>query len=194
MANESKFSLRKHFSTLRSQIPDSYRQAAADSAAKLFSTQAIFSSHEHIACYLPFKDEFNSTPVIEAIWRAKKYCYLPVLQQDEKTLMFVRYVYGDSLRLNKFSILEPKQCEHVIEPQQLDVVIAPLLAFDASGHRLGTGGGYYDHTFAFMLKEKKQTPQIIGLGYAEQEAQQIPIDPWDIHLNAMLTEKTLLTF
>ena len=120
----TKFALRKKYQATRSQIPTPLRQEAGVQAAQLLANLPLFKQSQKIACYLPFKDEFDSSPVIEAIWKAKKHCYLPVLsEKEENALSFVRYEYGDSLRLNKFSILEPSKPKHIIEPQNLELVI-----------------------------------------------------------------------
>lgn len=188
----TKLALRKEFRDIRSKIPAAYRLQAAQAAAKLFANEAILKQSENIACYLPFKDEFDSSLVIESVWNAKKHCYLPVLQEDGKSLYFVRYVYGDSLRLNRYSILEPANVTQVISPEALDLVITPLIAFDLQGHRLGTGGGYYDRTFAFIQEHVSNKPIMMGLGFAAQQAQEVPSDPWDINLKAILTEKNMI--
>jgi 5-formyltetrahydrofolate cyclo-ligase len=147
------------------------------------------SQREHIACYLPFNDEFDSLPVIETIWQAKKYCYLPVLSKsDEKSLCFVRYDYGDALHRNRYGILEPVNLSRVMLPNLLDIVVMPLLAFDVLGHRLGTGGGYYDCTFAFLHDQQDKKPVMVGLGYAAQQVALMPSDPWDIMMAGVVTE------
>ena len=193
MPIDSKFILRQKFRDIRAQIPVLYRQEAALHAAALFDTLPALKHSLHIACYLAFKDEFNSSPVIEAIWKAKKHCYLPVLTEDDgKSLYFVRYEYGDALRPNRYAILEPVNVSRVIAAEKLDMVVTPLLAFDRHGHRLGTGGGYYDRTFAFMHSTLEKKPSMIGLGYAAQEASQLPDDPWDIKLNGVVTEKEII--
>jgi 5-formyltetrahydrofolate cyclo-ligase len=64
----------------------------------------------------------------------------------------------------------------------------PLLAFDASGHRLGYGGGFYDRTL-----EKLAIPAI-GIAYAGQEVASLPHEPHDMALSAILTERGLRRF
>lgn len=185
----AKFQLRKHFKALRSKIKAGYREEASKKAAMIFASQTLFVNSEHIACYLAFKDEFDAAPIIEAIWLAKKKCYLPVLAEDGKSLFFVRYKYGDALHLNRYSILEPVHTTHKLAAELLDITITPLIAFDKEGHRLGTGGGYYDRTFAFLKEPLNEKPHMIGLGYQEQEADKLPSDPWDISLEAVITEQ-----
>jgi 5-formyltetrahydrofolate cyclo-ligase len=190
----SKSALRKKYRDIRSKISATDRQKAAHAAAILFAKQPFFIKAQNIACYLPFKDEFDSLPLIEQIWLAKKQCFLPVLSQinNQNSLIFVRYNYGDSLRVNQFSILEPSNVTRTISPEQLDVVIMPLVAFDKHGHRLGTGGGYYDRTFKFILEPAAKTPRMVGLGYAAQEADELPADPWDIKMTNVITENDIV--
>lgn len=154
----------------------------------------LFKQSEHIACYLSYQYEFLTSPIIEAIWHAKKQCYIPMLSKDEKSkeLTFVKYGYGDGLRFNRFNILEPAHPSDSIPCQALQLVIAPLLAFDSDGNRLGSGGGFYDTTFAFMKEVQAEQPTIIGLGYAAQQANELPADVWDIHLIGALTEKAYI--
>lgn len=129
----------------------------------------------------------DTSPIIQAIWRAKKKCYLPVLTEG-RSLYFVRYDENDTLQPNQFSILEPENTSRKIAPEQLELVILPLVAFDLQGHRLGTGGGYYDRTFAFMHANHKK-PKLLGLAYSKQQADCIPFDPWDITLAGVVTEQ-----
>lgn len=189
--------LRKHFGQLRSQIKIDEREKAAIAAAKHFAEMEVFLTSSNIACYLPFRDEFNSLPLIEKIWQAQKTCYLPILT-DDNTLLFARYQYGDAFIRNRYDILEPKNIKQQIAAHNLDMVITPLVAFDLNGARLGTGGGYYDRTFAFLKvheqqKESSLKPHLVGLAYAIQEtAETLPLDPWDIKLEAIITEKSVI--
>jgi 5-formyltetrahydrofolate cyclo-ligase len=70
------------------------------------------------------------------------------------------------------------------------VILAPLLAFDRKGFRLGYGGGYYDRTLA----ELRRTGEVIaiGLGFAVQEQAAVPSEPWDQTLDMILTECGLI--
>lgn len=148
---------------------------------------------QHIACYLHYKDEFDSLPMLQAIWQAGKKCYLPVLT-EQKSLRFVRYHSGDTLQANQFSILEPTDKTDEISCQDLDMVIMPLVAFDMHGHRLGAGGGYYDRTFASLDRNANKHPLLIGLAYTAQQADLLPADEWDIGLDGIVTEHEFIMF
>lgn len=168
-----------------------YRESAALAAAANFTRQEVFKQSEHIACYLHYRDEFDSLPIMEAIWQANKQCYLPILT-EENSLRFVRYKKGDALQENRYSIFEPVNITNECPPQNLNIVITPLFAFDLQGHRLGTGGGYYDRTFAFLHHSAIKRPLMIGLGYSMQQENSLPFDDWDIGLNGIITEKEFI--
>lgn len=189
---DSKNHLRKEFRAIRSKIPAAYREQAGFKAAQIFAQQQVFLESDSIACYLPFKDEFDSSALIETIWHAKKKCYLPILAKDGKSLFFTQYQYGDALQPNRLGILEPIKTMPQQDPKKLDIVVTPLIAFDVKGHRLGTGGGYYDRTFAFILNQKQANPLMFGLAYAAQQAKLIPAEPWDILLQAVITENGMV--
>lgn len=185
----SKSELRKKFRESRQTISLEYRQQAAEAAAYHFSQSEIFKQAENIGCYFPFGDEFNSLPVVEAIWQASKNCYLPILT-DENKLEFRAYKKNDVLKKNRYQIPEPVAEAKSISLEQLNLVIAPLVAFDLQGHRLGTGGGYYDRTFGSLSSSDR--PIILGLAYAAQQAYFLPSDEWDVNLDGVITEHGIM--
>lgn len=190
-----KAALRAQFKAARAAIHQSKRHADAIAAAHLLSQQSFFNESQHIACYLPFKDEFETDPIIYTIWEAGKNCYLPVLHSHgNQSLHFILYRPDDRLVANRYGILEPINTENEIAAEMLDLVITPLIAFDMQGHRLGTGGGYYDRTFAFLHESKFQKPMMLGLGYSIQAAEHLPAERWDVNLDAILTEEKCLVF
>jgi 5-formyltetrahydrofolate cyclo-ligase len=66
----------------------------------------------------------------------------------------------------------------------------PLVGFDASGNRMGMGGGYYDRTFSFKsLKKGLRGPTLIGLAHEIQRVEELPVESWDIPLTAIVTDQ-----
>jgi 5-formyltetrahydrofolate cyclo-ligase len=86
-----------------------------------------------------------------------------------------------------FGTLAPSELAPQVEP---DVIVMPLLGFDSRGTRLGYGGGYYDRTLAKLGKR----PRLIGLAFSVQEISEIPHEPHDIPLDAVVTEKGVRNF
>jgi 5-formyltetrahydrofolate cyclo-ligase len=74
----------------------------------------------------------------------------------------------------------------------LDLVLAPLVAFDAHGNRLGMGGGFYDRSFAYLLRHTRWLrPRLIGLAYDFQRQSRLPSQAWDVPLQAIATDQHL---
>jgi 5-formyltetrahydrofolate cyclo-ligase len=85
--------------------------------------------------------------------------------------------------------------QKLIDPDQLDLVIVPLVAFDKSGNRLGKGGGYFDRTFEFLNEAPRpKKPFLCGIAYALQALPSIEPEPWDVKLNAVITEEKIHYF
>ena len=136
-------------------------------------------------------------PLIQIIWRSRKNCCLPVLASDQENyLQFIAYQENDVLQTNRYHILEPEfDPARVIALMDINVVFVPLTAFDNQGYRLGSGGGYYDRTFAFLNSQQRPSvPFLIGVGFAEQQVENLPHDGWDVKLDGVLTEKEFLKF
>lgn len=167
------------------------RIAAAGEAVRVLEENILFKDSEHIACYFAQENEFDCTPIIHAVWRAKKKCYLPLLLKN--SLEFGIYEKNTPLRLNRYNIAEPDVASN-FPKDQLDLVCMPLVGFDLDGHRLGMGGGYYDRTFEFIRDQHVAKPFMLGLAYEAQRLPRVPVESWDIPMDGVLTEKQLYIF
>lgn len=152
----------------------------------------LFKNSQSIACYFAQDSEFDCTPIIKAIWRAKKNCYLPILSKSQ-SLSFGAYESDTILKKNRYHIPEPDTSWY-FPLEQLDLVLLPLVGFDLQGHRLGMGGGFYDRTFQFLRGKTTPKPFMLGLAYELQKIEHIPIDPWDVSMDGVLTEEKLYLF
>ena len=188
---QSKNEIRKALLAKRRAVTAEQRMAAGQTARQMLVTNSLFYTSQHIACYLGQEDEFDCTPIIQEIWRLGKKCYLPVLSsQKTQGLEFVVYHPGDRLRLNRYKIFEPERGDG-LAAEKLDLVMVPLVAFDAQGHRVGMGGGYYDRTFSFRREGVCSKPYLLGLGYELQRVAEVPGQSWDVLLDGVLTEEKI---
>lgn len=168
-------------------------QAASMAANRLVNTP-LFKKSRHVACYFAQENEFDCAPIIQEVWRTKKKCYLPILSKRKHgSLEFCLYQKDTPLILNRYHIAEPDAVS-LFPPDQLDLVIMPLVGFDLEGHRLGMGGGYYDRTFYFLRKNDSPRPFMLGLAYEVQYYSTILTEEWDVAMDGMLTEKKLYLF
>jgi 5-formyltetrahydrofolate cyclo-ligase len=90
----------------------------------------------------------------------------------------------------KHGIFEPRPDAKPVDLARLDLVIVPGLAFDASGGRLGKGGGFYDR----FLGQPGLRAAKVGVGLDQQVVEQIPRDAWDVALDALVTPTRTMVF
>ena len=109
---------------------------------------------------------------------------LPVANIRDEPMVFREAVDPAHLAPDVFGIPAPPRDAPQAYP---DIVIAPLIAFDRKGGRLGQGAGAYDRTLAALRQVKPIF--VIGLAYADQEVARVPAEPHDFKLDAILTEK-----
>ena len=110
-------------------------------------------------------------------------------------MTFARYDPGLSLARNRFGIAEPARDAPTVAARFLDAVLLPLVAFDAAGTRLGSGAGYYDRCFAYRAARRTwHAPLLVGVAFASQEVAALQRQPWDVPLDAVVTEQGLRRF
>jgi len=136
--------LRQRLRVRRKSLSDAMRQEAALAVARRLADWPAFVAAIRIASYWACDGELNPAPLLEHAWAANMQVYLPVLADDPpQSLQFALYRSGSPLRRNRFNIPEPDiPPAERLQPQQLHLVLAPLVAFDSTGTRLGMGGGF----------------------------------------------------
>jgi len=166
--------------------PIQQSRAALLIAHHLFQTTYFQQAHT-IALYHAFVGEVSTLPILDQALKYKS-CYFPVLSNSNH-LQFVKVESNSKLVKNRFGIFEPQMPHNaILAPQALDLVILPLVAFDAQGHRLGMGKGYYDQTFAFK-RHQPHKPRLVGLAYDFQKVNRLPHSDLDISLDEIVTDK-----
>lgn len=119
------------------------------------------------------------------------YC-LPVLHEDGR-LRFAPWKAGGALVTNRYGIPEPDvDSGKLLEPEQMALVVMPLVGFDARCHRLGMGGGWYDRSFAFRHAQTAP-PWLVGAAFATQQVDAIANEQWDVRLDAVCSEDAIHT-
>jgi 5-formyltetrahydrofolate cyclo-ligase len=180
-------------STMRRQRRALTSGQAADAAQQLAQHlihHSVLQNRQHIAAYIAADGEIDPLPLLQQLWMQGKHIYLPVLMPYVRgKLWFAQYRPGDALIPNRFGIPEPQRLQ-LVAPRNLDLVLAPLVAFDDAGHRIGMGGGFYDRSFAFLHTRRIwRKPLLIGLAYELQRCRSITPGRWDVPLDGVVTER-----
>lgn len=175
-----RLALRDRRRVLAAATPDAAEQAAALAPLEMLGASVV-------AGYRAQGGEIDPWPLMQRLARAGALLALPVALDREQPLRFRRWTPGDALAPDAFKIASPLDSAGEVEP---DFIIAPLLAFDRKGGRIGQGGGHYDRTLAAL--RARRPVFMLGLAYAGQEVAEIPIEPHDQRLDAILTEKAYI--
>ena len=75
---------------------------------------------------------------------------------------------------------------------RFDTIFIPIVAFDRKGARIGMGAGYYDRALASLSHQVSTRPKLIGLAHHFQEQRDLNPEPWDIPLDAILTDREFI--
>ena len=135
-----------------------------------------------ISGFSAIRDEIDAAPLLARLHAAGHPLGLPVMQGKGLPLLFRTWSPGDAMGKVQWGIAEPLPDKPVLEP---DVVLVPLLAFDAAGHRLGYGGGFYDRTLARLRAIKPVVA--VGVAYDELKVDAVPHQGYDQPLDWVLT-------
>lgn len=192
---EAKRALRRQLRRQRATLSrHEQRQAALDLCQQLKHLPEIQRARR-ISLYLPVNGEIDPTPLLPWFQKRNVDVYLPVLRPlSNNSLWFVAYHAGTPMVKNRFGIPEPDtrfaaHRRNRLPAWALDTLIVPLVGFDAQANRMGMGGGFYDRTLAFMKGEGPK-PRLIGVAHACQQVSELPVEPWDIPLDMVVSDRT----
>jgi len=190
-ANDERAELRAEMRARRRGQGAAERMAAAMVLPSRLAALPELSTAGYVAGYWAIDGEFSLHALLMQP-RPFVYC-LPRLRQDG-SLGFAPWRTGDPVRANRYGIPEPDiERSSELEPEQMSLVLVPLLGFDRRGGRLGAGAGYYDRSFAFLNSPLRMPqPRLVGVGFSFQEIPAFAAQPWDVALDFVATERELI--
>lgn len=139
-----------------------------------------------LAFCAPVRGEFDARPLASLLLERGWQAAMPVVTAVDAPMSFHAWTASSAMSSDRYGIPIPADGAAVIP----DIVLLPLLAFDAQGFRLGYGGGYFDRTLAAMVPR----PQAIGVGFELGRVPDIRPQTHDIPLAAIVTEAGVLRF
>ena len=140
-----------------------------------------------VAGYWPIRSEIDPRPAMQALSATHDIC-LPVVGGHSDPLSFRRWTPDCEMEEGAFGAAIPR------DPIEMtpNILIVPLLAFDAAGYRLGYGGGFYDRTLAELRPEGPV--EAVGFAYDIQRTARVPREETDERLDFVVTEAGVLKF
>lgn len=164
----------------RLSMPAEERAARSEQISVALGTALETGRGELIGFYWPFRGEYDPRAVLTSARERGARLALPVIVERGRPLIFREWSPGSLMAQGVWSIPEPEAGEAVVP----DVLVVPLVGFDAGNYRLGYGGGFYDRTIAAM----PERPHTIGVGFAFGQLGTIYPQPHDISLDDIVTD------
>jgi 5-formyltetrahydrofolate cyclo-ligase len=194
ISGTAKAAIRIKMRASRMRLSRDERRLAAERVTTNLTASRLFLVSRRIACYLPSDGEVDTSEIIERMWRMHKTVFLPVLSRmRHDRLWFAPTKPGMELAPNRYGIPEPKVvARDLVRAQEIDLILMPLVAFDAQGNRLGRGVGFYDRSLGFLRQRRYlRTPHLLGLAYDFQRVPKIRPDPWDVALDGVISDRAV---
>ncbi len=134
-----------------------------------------------VAGYVSDGEEVDPLPLLFRALDQGCIMVLPRITGRTAPMVFHRWFPGDDLVPGPLGLLQPRADAEILDP---DLILAPLVGYDAACNRLGQGAGFYDRAFAARPDARR-----IGLAWTVQAVDALPVDPWDVPLHGIATER-----
>ena len=188
-----KRSLRRAMSDRRMQHPLPERQGAARAAADrllaLPELREVVARRGCLAGFVAVRAELDPAAALDEARRQGARIALPRGADDRTPRLRFHLAGHDQLAPGRFGIPEPSADLPEVGAGDIDLMLVPGLAFDGAGHRLGTGGGYYDE---WLEQAGPARPHVVGLAYDFQVVDACPSEPRDQTVDAVVTDARVL--
>ncbi len=182
---DRKRALRRDLRGRRQALAPAWRSVASRDAAWHALAGLPWRERRLVALFWPLADEIDTLPLLHALHWLGAQPLLPRMQGKGRPLVFHGWTPDLPLVEGPFGVFEPPADLPAVLPE---LVLAPLLAFDGAGRRLGYGAGFYDMTFAAIMAAGGQ-PVRCGYCFAGQEVAAVPADATDVPLELVVTEQ-----
>jgi len=186
---------RRRLCDLRRALDPRVRVAAERAIRTSLDRLGVFRRGAHVALYLPMPGEVDLRPCVAPARQRGVRIYVPrIASRRGRRMLFAPWTGHAARRTNAFGIVEPGSAAGSRPAVGLDCVVVPLVGFDLCGNRLGMGAGYYDRA----LRRRRQVdrpwrrPRLVGVAFACQELPAIPVSPWDVRLDFVVTERGIV--
>ncbi len=136
--------------------------------------------------YMDFRNEVATNQMIQTVIEHTGYVLLPRVTGKQLTIHKIQNL--EELVLSDYGILEPKVGYNLIDYTEIDLILAPGVAFDRQCFRLGYGGGFYDK----LLSQKRKEVPVIALAFDCQLIATVPTEPHDYKMDMIITEMEII--
>lgn len=185
-STQSRAVLRRRFRRARRMLSRSQQATHARRITQHYLRSPLIRRAQRVAMFIARDGEPDLTQLAIKLTALNKTLALPVVGVGSR-MDFYRYDPATVLTPNRYGIGEPPPGSRYLNTRAIDVLLMPLVTFDDAGNRLGMGAGFYDRHLARLPMRLR--PWLVGVAHEIQRCpSNLPTTPWDIPLDAVLTE------
>jgi 5-formyltetrahydrofolate cyclo-ligase len=178
--------LRRSVIARRDALPASERAAASAAIARTVLSLEEMRDASTVHLFASFGSEVDTSPIIERLLETGRRPVLPVVVRNEWTMEHAAIGSLADLMPGFRDIPEPRATCPRVEPEEIDLVIVPGVAFGRGCGRMGYGGGFYDRFLAACPAPR------IAVAFGVQIVEQVPCDEYDLPVDAIVTESEII--
>ena len=186
--DEQRRAMRRELRERRAALSPEERAAVSAAVGSQLAKIAALSRSPVVGGYRAIRGEVDIDAALTRLHDDGAMVTVPRVSGDH--MDFLPWTSGSETITGSFGIDEPINGEPV-QFSRHDVVLVPLVAFDETGQRLGQGGGFYDRAIAAAGAAR---PLLIGVAHAFQQVRSVPVEAWDMPLDAVVTEERVHEF
>ncbi len=183
---EEKRALRRVMRAARERVTAADRARMGLAAGETLMALPELVGAKIISAYVPTRGELDVSFVVAERAMAGTTVVYPRVEVGRRGLRFHAVVPETPMTIGAFGILEPSADAPEIPAEEIDLIMVPGLAFDATGRRLGYGGGYYDELAARLRVSGRGF--LVGIGYDFQLVDRCPSGEQDVALDGIVTD------
>ena len=183
---KDKTQIRNEIKAALAKISPQNAANAASDAAQLLSSQREFTDARSVMIFLPIPGEIDPRDIARTAWAKGKRVAVPKIRAPGVMDAIEIHSLVDGLAPGVMNILEPVD-NGILPADELDLIIAPALAFDRRGNRLGRGGGFYDRFIS-----RHRAALVCGIAFDVQVLDEVPAEPHDEPVNMLVTNNEFL--
>lgn len=190
--NEKK-ALRKEILTKRKNIDTAEKEEMDKKILDRFFESKYYKEAKKIFIYISYDSEIDTIKIIDKAFKDGKKIYVPRTEFESRLMDAVEITSFDNLIKSSYGILEPSINTPYINPNELDLIVVPGVAFDKKGGRMGYGAGFYDRYFKKINKDNIEKITKLALAYDFQVLEEVPMSAQDVPVDYIITEKEFIS-
>lgn len=157
-----------------------------------FLESSYYKESKNIFIYISYNSEIDTIHIINKALCDGKNIFVPRTIFETKWMDAVQITSLDNMKKDRYGIPEPDDTAENIDPDKLDMIVVPGVAFDRNGGRIGYGAGYYDRYFKKISDNRRNDVKKIVLAYEFQVIDKVPMDEQDVRIDCIITENRVI--